>query len=135
MLSSKVSVRRAKAQDIPAIIECSRAAYADYAEEHIYDERLYGMQLRVFPEGQFVALAGSRVVGYATSLIISLDDDEWYTVDEMTGAATFSTHNVLGDTLYGADIAVDPEFRRRGIPGCSTNGAGRCCAGSTCGAW
>ena len=115
MPSNKVSVRRAKAEDIPAIIECSRAAYADYAEEHIYDERLYGMQLRAFPEGQFVALAGSRVVGYATSLIISLDDDEWYTVDEMTGAATFSTHNVLGDTLYGADIAVDPEFRRRGI--------------------
>ena len=28
---------------------------------------------------------------------------------------TFNTHTYSGDTLYGADIAVHPEFRRRGV--------------------
>lgn len=116
--TGRVTIRRARLEDIPQIITCSQAAYADYPPNEIYDQRLYEMQIKAFPDGQFVALSGNRVVGYATSLIVSLDDDEyWYSVDEITGAGTFSTHDNTGDTLYGADIAVHPDFRRRGISG------------------
>ena len=73
------------------------------------------MQFAAFPQGQFVAVCGNRIVGYATSLIVNIDDEFWYDVDELTGAGTFSTHNPDGDTLYGADIAVHPDFRRRGV--------------------
>ena len=112
----RVTIRRWRLEDIPQIIECSRASYGDYLPKEIYDQRLYEMQLRAFPDGQFVAVIGNRIVGYATSLIVSMDDtDYWYSVDEITGAGTFSTHDNTGDTLYGADIAVHPEFRRRGI--------------------
>lgn len=62
-----------------------------------------------------MALADGKVVGYATSIIVSIDDDYWYTVDEITGAGTFSVYNSAGDTLYGADIAVHPGYRRRGV--------------------
>jgi predicted amidohydrolase/GNAT superfamily N-acetyltransferase len=105
-------------EDIAGVIACNKAAYADYPPEFEYDQRLYEMQLAAFPEGQFVALAEGTVAGFATSLIVSLDDDTyWYTVDEITGAGTFSTHNDLGDTLYGADLAVHPDYRRMGISG------------------
>ncbi|HSG27204.1 MAG TPA: GNAT family N-acetyltransferase, partial [Candidatus Krumholzibacterium sp.] len=114
---TKITVRRWRSEDIPGIIECSRAAYRDYAEEYIYTPRPYRMQFSAFPQGQFVALCGKQIVGYATCLIVNIDEEFWYDVDELTGAGTFSTHNPDGDTLYGADIAVHPDFRRRGVAG------------------
>ncbi|MFH2009328.1 MAG: bifunctional GNAT family N-acetyltransferase/carbon-nitrogen hydrolase family protein [bacterium] len=111
----KITTRPWREKDIPGIIECSQAAYSDYPLEYIYPPRIYEMQLSAFPDGQFVAVAGGRIIGYATSSILSIDDDFWYTVDELTGSSTFSTHTPDGDTLYGADIAVHPEFRRQGV--------------------
>lgn len=111
----RITTRRWKKQDIPGIIACSRATYHDYPEEYIFTPRHYEMQFAAFPQGQFVALCDNKIVGYATSLIVSIDDDFWYDVDELTGAGTFSTHNPDGDTLYGADIAVHPDYQRRGV--------------------
>ena len=112
---SKIIVRRWKIEDIPGVIECSRKAYSDYTEDYIFTPRHYEMQYSAFPTGQFVAIVDGKVAGYATSVIVNIEDDFWYNVDEITGAGTFSTHNPDGDTLYGADIAVDPEYRKRGI--------------------
>ncbi len=114
----KITIRRMRPEDIPEVIACNKAAYADYPPEFEYEQRHYEMQLAAFPQGQFVAVADHRVVGFATSLIVSLDDEMyWYTVDEITGAGTFSTHNYMGDTLYGADLAVHPDYQRLGISG------------------
>ena len=112
---TKITVRRWRHEDIPGIIECSIKAYPDYSEEYIFTPRHYEMQFAAFPNGQFVALIGDKIVGYATSVVVNIEDDFWYNVDEITGAGTFSTHNPDGDTLYGADIAVDPDYRQRGI--------------------
>jgi predicted amidohydrolase/ribosomal protein S18 acetylase RimI-like enzyme len=113
-----IKIRRWRTEDIPGIVKCQQAAYSDYTPEYWYNERLYRMQYEAFPEGQFVAVQGDLVVGYCTSLIIQLyDDEEWYRVNELTGAGTFSTHDSYGDSLYGADIAVHPEFRGLGIAG------------------
>jgi len=63
-----------------------------------------------------VATIGKQIVGYATSLIVELDDESpWYSYAEITGNGTFSSHDPAGDTLYGADIAVHPDHRRRGV--------------------
>lgn len=112
---SRIKTRRWRVEDIPGIIECSRQAYADYPPEYVFTPRHYEMQFNAFPAGQFVAIADDKVVGYATSIIIKIDDDFWYAVDEITGAGTFSTHNPDGDTLYGADIAVHPDYQQRSI--------------------
>ena len=68
----KVTVRRWKQEDIPGVLACNKEAYADYPPEFEYDQRLYEMQLAAFREGQFVAIANGKVVGFATSLIVSL---------------------------------------------------------------
>lgn len=114
---SDVKVRLWTSKDIPAILECHHAAYPDYPSDAYETERSYRMQLEAFPDGQFLAELEGRVIGYTTSLIVQVDDDAWYTYNEITGVGTFSTHNPSGDTLYGADIAVHPDFRRRGISG------------------
>ncbi|WP_419785904.1 GNAT family N-acetyltransferase [Pseudodesulfovibrio sp.] len=116
MRAKKITVRLWKETDIPAIVECHRAAYPDYAEH--YDERMYGMQFAAFPEGQILAESDGKVIGYATSIIVQLDDSiDWYRYEEITGGGSFSTHTPTGDTLYGADIAVHPDYRGKGVAG------------------
>lgn len=114
---SRIHVRPWTRDDIAHIVACHRAAYPDFPEKggH-YDARSYEMQLAAFPDGQLLAELDGRVVGYATSLIVQLDDlPDDYRYAEITGAGTFSTHTPNGDTLYGADIGVHPDFRGRGI--------------------
>ena len=112
----KIIVRRWTEQDIPALVECHAAVYGDFRQETLYTDRVFEMQLKAFPEGQALAEADGRVVGYAASLIVQLDDENrLYTYNELTGSGTFSTHRPGGDTLYGADIGVVPDFRGRGV--------------------
>ncbi len=114
--STGVKVRRARPEDIPGIVKCEQAAYAAFSAASLPEEREIGLELEAFPEGQFVAMHGDEVVGYATSLIVELDDDSpWYSWGEITGNGTFSTHTPSGDTLYGADIAVHPDWRGKGL--------------------
>jgi hypothetical protein len=75
--------------------------------------------LRIFPEGQFVALLspGKTVVGMAASLIVDWDDyrmlDSW---DRFTADGMFTNHDPRnGHTLYGAEVIVDPTLQHHGI--------------------
>ncbi|MGL4651365.1 MAG: GNAT family N-acetyltransferase, partial [Caldilineaceae bacterium] len=112
----RIKVRSWNKEDIPDVIACHRAAYPEYDETAFYTERYYEMQLAAFPEGQVLAELDGVVVGYATSLIVQLEDDAHsYTYEEITGGGTFATHDPSGDTLYGADIAVHREYRSMGI--------------------
>jgi predicted amidohydrolase/GNAT superfamily N-acetyltransferase len=113
-----VKVRRAKREDVGAIFACQKAAYPSFPEVTLCSKRQIKMQIDAFPEGQLVACLGKEMVGYATSLIVLLDEESpWYSYNEITGGGTFSTHDPSGDTLYGADIAVRPDQRGRGIAG------------------
>lgn len=114
--ASKIKIRSWRREDIQSVIDCHRAAYPEYDEDAYYTERYYELQFDAFPEGQMLAEIDGRVVGYATALIVQLEDDaQTYTYDEITGGGTFATHDPSGDTLYGADIGVDEAFRGLGI--------------------
>lgn len=114
----RVKVRRWQREDVPAIVECQNAAYGDFPEGRLLDARHFQMQLDAFPEGQFLAESGGKVVGYACSLIVMLNDESpWHSYSEITGAGTFNTHDPSGDTLYGAEIAVHSDYRGRGVAG------------------
>lgn len=112
----KIKIRPWREADIPGIVALQTAAYSEFPLRDLCDERLYTMQFNAFPEGQILADADGEIVGYATSLIVQLDDDApWYSYSEITGVGTFSTHTPGGDTLYGADIAVHPDWRGQGV--------------------
>jgi predicted amidohydrolase/GNAT superfamily N-acetyltransferase len=114
--NSGVRVRPARTDDIPGIVRVARAAYAAWPVANIATEREYAMQLEAFPGGQLVAVLGKEVIGYATSLIVQLDEESpWYNHTEITGYGTFSTHTPSGQTLYGADIAVHPNHQGKGV--------------------
>lgn len=109
-----VKVRRWKESDIPEIIKCHKQIYTDY--NLVFGKRLFDLQFKKFPEGQILIEVDKKIVGYACSIIVQMDSDEaTYTYDEITGSGSFSTHFLSGDTLYGADIGIIPEFRRKGL--------------------
>ncbi|MDQ4073191.1 MAG: GNAT family N-acetyltransferase, partial [Thermoproteota archaeon] len=72
--------------------------------------------ITIFPEGQMCAEINGEIVGSSSSLIVFLRpehaDHNWH---EITGHGLFTNHNPNGDTLYGADVSVHPDFRKKGI--------------------
>ena len=116
-VKGKITVRQWQEEDIPQIVACHKAVYGEvYEDDDLYGRRAYRLQFAAFPEGQFLAEIDGQVVGYTTAIIVQLDDnEEGYNYEEITGAGSFTTHTYSGDTLYGADIAVHPDYRRRGI--------------------
>ncbi len=110
-------VRRWTKDDISGVVACHRAAYPEYgADNSHYDEEIYAKQLQAFPDGQFLVEMRGTVAAYATSLILRLrTDGQPGTYDELTSEGSFCRHSPDGDTLYGADIAVHPDFRGLGL--------------------
>lgn len=115
----KITIRPWEEADLPNIVKVHAAVYGHlYEPEDLYNQRQYALQLHAFPEGQFLAEIDGKIVSYATSLILQLEnDDEIYRYPELSGSGSFSTHNPAGDTLYGADIAVHPAYRGKGVAG------------------
>jgi len=72
---------------------------------------------KMFPEGQIVAEMEGRLIGAIASLIVDLGDNPYrpHTYAGITDGGYFHNHDPKGDTLYGADVYVDPEIRGRGV--------------------
>jgi len=69
-------------------------------------------QLRLFPEGQIVLTSDHRVIGSSSSLIVSFDHyDAWSDWKAITDHGMIRNHDPKGDTLYGMEIMIDPEFQ------------------------
>ncbi len=72
--------------------------------------------LEVFPDGQFVAKVGNRVVASCSNCVI--DESNWESHkswSQTVGGPFIKNHDPSGSTLYGLDITVHPDFRRLGI--------------------
>jgi ribosomal protein S18 acetylase RimI-like enzyme len=114
--SPPIYVRNTREEDFAGIIRLSMAVYAGSPPWRL--EQL-ASHLRVFPEGQLVAVekGTERVMGMAASLIVFWDDYhhhlDWR---EFTANGYFTNHDpVHGRTLYGAEVMVMPHMQRRGI--------------------
>ncbi|MGH9465202.1 MAG: GNAT family N-acetyltransferase [Thermoanaerobaculia bacterium] len=110
-----IQVRNTLRQDFPQILElCQRV----YPQSRPWNQDQLESHLRLFPEGQLVAEEeGGRLVGMAASLIVRWDDYEMQSSwRAFTDSGTFTNHDPeRGRTLYGAEVMVDPEARRRRV--------------------
>jgi len=72
----------------------------------------FGSQLERFPEGQICIIYRDRIVASSSSLVLDFamygDFHSW---KDISDAGYISNHNPEGNTLYGIEIMVDPEFR------------------------
>lgn len=68
--------------------------------------------LAVFPEGQIGVEYEGRVVASCSSLIVDFDlYSEWHDWRLISDGGYIRNHDPRGDTLYGIEIMVHPEFR------------------------
>jgi Acetyltransferase (GNAT) family len=114
--TSQVCVRSTVPGHFEGISDLCRRIYPDTPP---WTAEQLSSHLRVFPEGQCVAVLqpGETVVGMAASLIVDWDDynmlDDW---ERFTADGMFSNHDpVRGNTLYGAEVIVDPTLQHHGI--------------------
>ncbi len=78
----------------------------------IWTREQFDSILRIFPEGQFCIEHDGKVIASSCSLIIKKDQyKETSTWSEFTGNGYIKNHAPDGDTLYGMEIMVDPDFR------------------------
>jgi ribosomal protein S18 acetylase RimI-like enzyme len=111
-----IIVRQTTPADFAGIMALTQSIYPGSPS---WTEAQLAAHLRVFPEGQMVAIdeATGKVVGMAASLIVLWDDYELTTSwRDFTASGTFANHDpARGRTLYGAEIMVSPELQGHGI--------------------
>lgn len=95
-------------QDLKASME---QAY-DTMGGSIWSKESIARLLNLFPDGQLCISVDDKVVACSLSIIVDYDQfGDKHTYRLITGNYTFSTHNPNGDTLYGIEIFVSPDYR------------------------
>ena len=65
-----------------------------------------------FPDGQFCIEIDGKIAGSAMAIIVDYDKfDENHKYEDILGGENFSTHNKMGDVLYGIDVFIHPDYR------------------------
>ena len=111
-------VRNTLPEDIPKIVDLQKESFPYLARYgNIWHPEELESHVRIFPQGQFVAVEpDGTVVGSASSLIVTLNPEyAEHTWIGITANGMFTNHNHNGDSLYGADISTHPKFRHEGI--------------------
>ena len=99
-----------------ALEQLQRDCFPTLADEELMNEAHFLNHCRLFPEGNFVALVGDRVIGLGSGFLIDFDlDHAQHSFQEIIDGGYYSHHDPDGDWYYGGDISVHPDFRRRGI--------------------
>jgi GNAT superfamily N-acetyltransferase len=111
-------IRNTLPADIPKVVGLRKESFPFLARYgNIWHPEELQSHLRIFPQGQFVAVEpDGTLVGSASTLIVSLDPEyAEHTWKEITADGIFTNHNPEGDSLYGADISTHPKYRHEGI--------------------
>jgi len=106
----KLVLRTLKRGDFKVVQEIMDKVYSNM--EGAWSQEEYNNLLKKFPEGQICIEDNGQVVAAALAIIVQYSDfGDRHTYAKITGHGKFDTHNSDGDTLYGVDVFVDPEYR------------------------
>lgn len=107
----KVVVRRLDLKDYEDLHQIMLVTYKNIDDDP-WKRRQVAKLLKIFPEGQIAVEVNGSVVGCALSLIVDYSKyGDTHTYDEITGKESFDTHEPDGDTLYGIEVFVHPDYR------------------------
>ncbi|MCU0360188.1 MAG: bifunctional GNAT family N-acetyltransferase/carbon-nitrogen hydrolase family protein [Bacteroidia bacterium] len=105
----KIKVRRLKPSDYETIIQIQLACFPDMKP---WTKEQFNSVLHNFPQGQLGVEYEGSLVASSCSHIIQFDDySETSSWGELTNHGMITNHYPKGDTLYGIEIMVAPEFR------------------------
>ena len=112
----KVRYRKMALDDIPRVIELEAASFPGIPPDRYWQPDMLRAHIEKFAEGQFVAEIDGRILGSATSMLTrferAITPHRWR---DIAGGGYLTTHVPGGDVLYGTEIMVHPDARRRGL--------------------
>lgn len=105
----KINIRPTKMEDFDALVEMQILCFPDmkpWARDQIQS------QINIFPEGQLVVEIEGKLAASSSSLILEYDPNmAWHDWKKVADNGYIRNHSYRGDTLYGIEIMVHPEFR------------------------
>ncbi|MCA9107162.1 MAG: GNAT family N-acetyltransferase, partial [Planctomycetales bacterium] len=105
----KIVVRQLTIDDFDSLVAMQERCFPGiptWTREHIES------QLAIFPEGQLCVEVDGKLAASSSSLILHYDSSlEWHNWKAIADGGYIRNHDPKGDTLYGIEIMVDPEFR------------------------
>lgn len=106
----KLVLRQLRRSDFKPIKAIMEKVYSNMEGAWAQDQ--YNALLKKFPEGQICIEDNGEVVAAALAIIVDYSKfGDKHTYAKITGNGKFDTHDPEGDTLYGVDVFVDPEYR------------------------
>jgi GNAT superfamily N-acetyltransferase len=119
-VSVVIEVTNTTPEHVQELEMLQRVAFPTLTDNELFTAEKYLNHLRLFPEGQFVAVATSgdqkTVVGATSTYRADFDfNDYQHTFLEAIAHGWLSNHKPNGEWLYGVDVSVHPDFRRKGI--------------------
>ena len=106
---NKIVLRHLRIEDFDALVAMQALCFPGMAT---WQREQVESQLQHFPEGQFVVEIEGRLVASAGSLIVDFDMfSDWHNWREIADSGYIRNHTPGGDTLYGIEIMVHPEYR------------------------
>lgn len=106
----KLALRHLVKEDYADLKIMMDAVYPDLGGA--WPEKQFKAQLAVFPDGQICIEDHGKIVAAAFSLIVDYDKfGDHHTYDQITGDAYLTTHDPLGDVLYGIEVCVSLDYR------------------------
>lgn len=105
----KTIVRQLTMDDFDALVEMQLLCFPGMKP---WQREQIASQINIFPEGQLCVEVEGRLAASASSLIVEYDPYlAWHDWMKVADDGYIRNHNKKGDTLYGIEIMVHPEFR------------------------
>ncbi len=112
-----LTIRNYSREDFDGLIDVQRASFPPpFPAELWWNEEQLSEHVSRYPEGALCAVAGGRIVGSMTGLLVSEEQlagkHDWAT---LTDNGYIRNHDPAGSTLYVVDICVMPAYRKAGV--------------------
>lgn len=105
----KVHLRPLRVEDYPRVIEIQSKSFPGMKT---WMPEQFESQIRMFPEGQLGIEVDGKLVASTSNLIVDFSQySAWHDWKEISDNGFIRNHDPEGDTLYGIEIMVDPEYR------------------------
>jgi uncharacterized protein (DUF952 family)/GNAT superfamily N-acetyltransferase len=114
-MTAEITILNTREEDAEALASLQSACFPGLPAEDYFTAEHYRSHVRVFPDGQFVALTSDgQAVGATSSMRTQFDPVPEHYIP-FIGHNWLTTHNPEGMWLYGIDMSVHPDWRRLGI--------------------
>lgn len=115
-LPNGIAIARTRPEHADQLEALQKTVFPTLSPGELFRAPHYRKHVELFPEGQFVALDGERVVGMTTAIRLDFDFEHLtHTFAEVIQGGWLTSHDPSGRWLYGADIGTHPDYRRMGI--------------------